>query len=65
MESGENLKARAPARSIDLALVRDSAERQRADAEMITGLCDTVYKLTTENQELKARIAALTPSEVK
>jgi hypothetical protein len=60
-----NPLAAAPARSLDLAMVRDSAERQRADAEMITGLCDTVYRLTAENQALKAKIAELTPSEAK
>lgn len=61
MGNGNGGRTAGVPRSVDLGMVRDSAERQRVDAEMITGLCDTVYRLTEENQALRARLAELEP----
>lgn len=56
---GEKVENAQPMRSYDLGLIRDQYERQRQDAEMITGLCATIFSQNKENQELKARLAAL------
>lgn len=46
-------------RMIDLGMIRDASERSRVDSQMITNLCDTIFSLNKENQDLKARVASL------
>jgi hypothetical protein len=61
MDSALNAAGGNPGRVIDVAMLRDSAERQRADSEMITGLCDKVLALTNENQSLREELAKCKP----
>lgn len=50
------------ARTFDLGMVRANAGRAREDAEMIVSLSDALANMAKENTELRAKLAALTPT---